>query len=131
MRSVEIFLNFPVLDMNRNVLWRKPEDVSLEQVGRMNKFWGDDSWRSVAYTPSKQLPLFGAQEEEKSPNEVIAKAFQKRLMDVAGFKHVPNPLAMRNTQNAVVYYLFFASYNPTAGNIVKWLFDKYANRMGR
>ena len=32
MRSVEIFLNFPIMDMNRNALWRNPERVQADQA---------------------------------------------------------------------------------------------------
>ena len=131
MKSVEIFLNFPVADINRNVLWRKPEGVSPAQVERMNRFWGDDSWRKAAYVPSLQMDLFGKMHEEKVSNEVIAEAFRKRLVQVAGFRSVPTPIAMRNTQNAVVYYLFFASHKPVAEGIVQYIFKKYANRRGR
>ena len=45
---------------------------------------------------------------EKVSNEKVAEAFRRRLKKVAGFRNVPEPIAMRNTQNAVVYYLFFA-----------------------
>ena len=128
MRSVEIFLNFPVADMNRNVLWHDPQRVSQAQIDRMNRFWGDDSWRKVAYKPSLQMDLFGKTEEIKVSNEAIAEAFRKRLIKVAGFRNVPTPIAMRNTQNTVVYYLFFASQKPVAEDIVKYIFDKYANR---
>lgn len=130
MQSVEIFLNFPVADMNRNVLWRKPKGVSTAQVERMNRFWGDDSWRKAAYVQSLQMDLFGKTEEEKVSNEAIAEAFRKRLKEVAGFPNVPKPIAMRNTLNAVVYYLFFASHKPVAEDIVKYIFNKYANRRG-
>ncbi|MDP2871802.1 MAG: three-Cys-motif partner protein TcmP [Bacillota bacterium] len=30
MRSIELFVNFPIMDMNRNALWRKPDLVSPE-----------------------------------------------------------------------------------------------------
>ena len=130
MKSVEIFLNFPVADMNRNVLWRKPEGVPSSQIDRMTRFWGDDSWRKVAYEPSPQMGLFGEVEERKVSNETIAEAFRSRLNKVAGFKNVPKPIAMRNTQNAVVYYLFFASHKPVAEGIVKDIFKKYKNRRG-
>lgn len=130
MKSIEIFLNFPVADMNRNVLWRKPDEVSATQVDRMNRFWGDDSWRHEAYKPSKQIKLFGDTNIEKVSNEKIAEAFRKRLREVGGFKHVPKPIAMRNTQNAVVYYLFFASHKPVAEDIVKYIFKKYEDRSG-
>lgn len=54
------------------------------------------------------------------------EAFRKRLRDVAGFAHVPRPVAMRNTQNAIVYYLFFASQKPVARKIVEHIFRKWA-----
>ena len=125
MRSVEIFLNFPVEDINRNVLRRRREGVSAEQEARLTRFWGDESWKAVAYRPSSQQPLWGERADEKSTNEDLAAAFRERLKSVAGFKHVPEPIAMRNSQNAVVYYLYFASHKPVAANIVRDIFKKY------
>jgi len=124
MRSLDVFLNFPVMDINRNVLWRNPDRVDASQIARMNAFWGDESWREVAY--SKTGNLFG--EPIKEANEVIAEAFRKRLMAVAGFAKVPPPLPMRNTTGAIVYYLFFASPKGTAESIVKDIFHKYQTR---
>jgi hypothetical protein len=76
------------------------------------------------------MGLFGEVEERKVSNETIAEAFRSRLSKVAGFKNVPKPIAMRNTQNAVVYYLFFASNKPVAEGIVKDILKKYKNRRG-
>lgn len=130
MKSVEFFLNFPVADMNRNVLWKDKAKVSPDQVERMNKFWGDESWKSVAYKPSNQPTLFGDKPDEKTNNDAVVEAFRERLKKVAGFNHVPKPVAMRNSSNAVVYFLFFASHKPVAGKIVTHIFKKYENRMG-
>jgi three-Cys-motif partner protein len=121
MRSIEIFLNFPVADMNRNVLWRNPENVSQQQIARMNAFWGDESWRTIAYDTNGNL--FGF--PEKQPNDIIAEAFRKRLQNVAGFKYVPEPIPMCNSNNATIYYLFFASQKPVAAGIVNDIFNKY------
>jgi three-Cys-motif partner protein len=49
MKTLDIFLNFPVADMNRNVLWRDPAAVDKAQKTRLNSYWGDDSWQEVAY----------------------------------------------------------------------------------
>lgn len=125
MRSIDIFLNFPVADMNRNVLWRDPEKAPIPQLSRMNRFWGDESWREAAYALSSQLQLFDKPDLEKQSNDAIAEAFRDRLTKVAGFPHVPKPMAMRNSQNAIVYYLFFASQKPVAQEIVEWIFNKY------
>jgi three-Cys-motif partner protein len=42
-KTIDMVLNFMLMDMNRNVLWRNPENVSAAQVDRMNAFWGDES----------------------------------------------------------------------------------------
>ncbi len=125
MKTVEIFLNFPMMDMNMNVLWRDPARVNAEQAARMDRFWGDHSWREVAYR--KQDGLFG-EITEKLPGEAVVRAYQARLRTVAGFKHVPDPVPMRNSTGGVLYYLFFASAKPVAADIVKWIFDKYRAR---
>ncbi len=124
MRSIDLFLNFPVMDMNRNVLWRVPENVDPRQAARMTGFWGDESWRKAAY--DTQGNLFGW--EEKTDNQTVVDAFRRRLEAVAGFRHVPEPMPMRNLQGAVVYYLFFASQKPVAEDIIKHIFSKYVDR---
>lgn len=125
MKSIEIFLNFPIMDMNMNVLKHNMDAVPPEQSERMARFWGDDSWKSAAYSTTGNL--FGYR--EKTDNEAITEAFRERLLTAAGFKHVSKPLAMRNSQNAVVYFLFFASQKPVAGRIVKDIFKKYEKKL--
>lgn len=119
--TIEIFLNFPVMDMNRNVLWRDHERVDPVQRERMTRFWGDESWHKAAYSGSGNL--FGFL--EKVSNDEIATAFQERLRSVAQFKEVPKPIPMRNSNGATVYYLFFAAQQAIAGNIVADIFRKY------
>jgi three-Cys-motif partner protein len=120
--TIEIFLNFPVMDMNMNVLLWRPETAATDDLLRMNSYWGDESWRSAAY--KGEATLFGVQ-EEKQPNEAIAAAFGKRLKEVAGFTHVSPPAPMRNSMGAIVYYLFFAAHQPAADKILKEILEKY------
>ncbi len=122
MENIEIFLNFMIMDANMNVLWKHPEKVEKKQIERMNKFWGDDSWRKAAY--ATQPGLF-EDFEEKTSNEAIAEAYRKRIQNVAGFNFVPKPMPMRNRTGAVIYYLYFASPNSTGGKIVRDIFKKY------
>jgi three-Cys-motif partner protein len=124
-KIIEIFLNFPVMDMNMNVLWRNAERVSKAQRERMTRYWGDDSWRDVAYEKS---PGLFEEMEEKVSNEAVAEAFRIRLKKVGTFQHVPKPMPMRNTKGGIVYFLFFAAQEPTADRIVKGIFSKYAHR---
>ena len=125
MKSVEIFLNFMVMDMNMNVLLHHPEKALPSQVERMNRFWGDESWRQATY--AVQSNLFDKDDQVKlaDSNARITEAYRARLRDVAGFEFVPEPLPFLNEQGATVYYLFFASPNKTGHNIVVDIFNKY------
>jgi three-Cys-motif partner protein len=120
MRSIELFINFPIMDINRNVLRHEREKVDSSQIARMNAFWGNESWQGITSRQTSLLP-----DPEKGSNEDFADAFRQRLRSVAGFEHVPDPIPMRNSNNAVVYYLYFASQNKTGEKIAEYLFEKY------
>lgn len=124
-RAVDMVLNFPVMDMNRNAIWRTPERATPEGIERMNRFWGDESWKHAAYAKSRQRDLFSEPSDEKQPNSAIVAAFRERLNNVAGFEFVPEPMPMINSRNAVVYYLFFASPKPVAQDIIIDIFRKH------
>jgi three-Cys-motif partner protein len=124
MRSIDMFLNFPIYDMNRNVLRHNPDKVDPEQAQRLTAYWGDESWRQAAYDTTGNL--FGL--EMKRPNRAVVDAFRRRLREVAGFAYVPEPMPMRNSVNAEIYYLFFASQQRVADDIVQAIFRKYQNR---
>jgi len=124
-RSIEIFLNFPIVDMNRNVLWRNPEKVSPKQARRMTRYWGDERWKDIAY--ETEPGLFGDM-EKKASMEAIVRAFRDRLRKVAQFKFVPQPVLMRNRKRGPLYYLYFAAHKPVAARIVRDIFNKYRKR---
>jgi three-Cys-motif partner protein len=123
MKSVEIFLNFPTMDMNRNYLAKSFELANQKDSDRMTAFWGDESWKVAAYDESPQASLFGGAEMEKASNDVVAERFRERLQSVAGFKYVPKPLKIKNTKGATLYYLFFASHNETGYKIARHILD--------
>jgi len=125
MRTLDVFLNFPIHDINRTVLHHDRESVSEANIQRMNAFWGDESWKDAAY---EAIPTLFGNVDEKVTNERFANAYQARLKDVAGFDRVPQPLPMNNSRGSTVYYLFFASQNGTAENIVNHIFDKFGRK---
>jgi three-Cys-motif partner protein len=125
MRSIEMFLNFMIMDANRNVLWANPDGVRVDQIERMNAFWGDDSWREAAYEARRGL--FGDMIEKRT-YEAIIQAYRKRLKEKGGFKFVPDPIPMRNMKGAPIYYLFFASHNEAGNKIATSIFKKYRTK---
>ena len=115
------------MDMNRNAIWRNPDQMPKSGVDRMNRCWGDESWKQAAYRQSPQGNLFEA-EIIKQDNEQIVAKFRERLKKCGGFDFVPDPLPMRNTKNTVVYYLFLASPKPVAEKIIMDIFAKYRQK---
>lgn len=132
MKTIEIFVTFMVMDMNMNVLLRDPSKAVPSQIARMDRFWGDRSWREVAYEVSPQGRLFGDPDEIKveDANNKLAEAYRDRLTDVADFGYAPKPLLLRNSLGATIYYLFFASPNRTGHKIVEQIFDKHRKPKG-
>jgi three-Cys-motif partner protein len=125
-RAVEVFINFPVMQMNRNC---KHEDISRilpGELAAMDCFWGDRSWHAEMFRPSAQTNLFGDEDMDKTRNLDLVNAYCKRIKEVAGFGFVADPLPMRNSRNAIVYYLIFAGPNKTGWKIVQDIYRQHA-----
>lgn len=126
LRTIEIFLNFMIMDANLNVLFNDPTRANNTQKSRFSAFWGDTSWEKIAYQ-EEPADLFGLKRLNKVTTDNIMIAYRERLRKVAGFDFVPEPLPMRNTKGVPIYYLFFASHNATGHKIASSIFKKYRN----
>ncbi len=124
MGSVDLFLNFMIMDINRNVLRKNPDKAIQSKVEQLTRLWGDETWIDAAYDTSGNL--FG--EPEKVSNERFEAAWRGRLEKKAGFKFVSKPMPMKTKKDSVIYYLYFASQKPVAKDIVDDIFKKYGQR---
>lgn len=120
LNTVDVFLNFPVMDINRNTLRRCLRDSSPANIMAFKEFWGGEEWVDKMYQPN----LFGDL-DKVGTNRTLAALFQSRLREVAGFQFVPDPILMKNTTGGELYFLFFASHQPVAQKIVEDIFRKY------
>ncbi|MCM8781865.1 MAG: three-Cys-motif partner protein TcmP [Candidatus Omnitrophica bacterium] len=121
-KALEIFLNFPVMAINRSVLRKNPYKLTEEEVERMNRFWGSTDWRTNIY---KEVPnLFGIHiEKVPQTGKSLGSLFQKRLEQV--FPEVTFPLVMKNSKGAPLYCLIFAGHNPTGKKIAQDIFKSF------
>jgi three-Cys-motif partner protein len=127
-RALEIFMNFPVMALNRTVLPNDPNALTEAQIEQMNRFWGTTEWRGEIY---EEVPtLFGPVEMKirRTTGQRLGQLFKKRLEEV--FSHVTDPLVMTNSRNAPLYCLIFAGHKPTGAKIVRDIFQRY-QRLGR
>jgi three-Cys-motif partner protein len=124
MGSVELFLNFMIMDINRNAL-RKNRDSALQsKIDQLTALWGDGSWEDTAFSSAGKL----FEDPTKVSNEEFELAWRERLRTKAKFKFVSEPLPMKTRTNSVIYYLYFASQKPVAAGIVEDIFNKYRKR---
>jgi three-Cys-motif partner protein len=123
LKTIDIFINFSIMDINRNVLSENLKDATQKNIERMNAFWGDESWKKLMY--KEQGTLFGETHSIKSEKYPLLATEYRLKLQKAGYKYVPEPILMRNTNNGPLYYLFFASQNKAADDIVRDIFNKY------
>lgn len=122
MGTIDLLLNFPTMAINRGVLWSDPDRVRPSDVEQMTRFWGDESWRDATY--QRVDTLFGDEQAKLRGNQALVQAFRRRLIETAGFRHVPEPLEMRIPTGQVIYHLFLASQIETAARIIKGVFKR-------
>jgi three-Cys-motif partner protein len=123
LETVDVFLNFMTMDMNRNVLRHDKNKVSVTQLENFDQVMGDTDWQKIAF--SKNQNLFEEEiETRKSTSSAVLDYYRNRLHKVAGFKYVPRPVPIRNDQGAIVYHLFFASHYKPANDVASWVFKK-------
>ena len=120
-RTMETMINFPLMDIFRNVVRKSPDMVDHRQAGRITRLWGSDEWMDAIYPPA----LFGPQRtQETNLTNVLSVAFQTRLGTV--FEYVSDYVVMRSTlKNAPLYSLIWAGHQPVAKKIMDDIFRKY------
>lgn len=115
-KTLETLINFPIMAINRNVLFNSPSKITTQEREHMNKIWGNPNWETDLYpeTPG----LFGPQKEKVflSPEGLADLYIKKRLKSI--FPSVSNPLIVTNSKNAPLYALIFAGHSKTACKIV-------------
>ena len=82
-----IFMNFMIMDINRNAMRKNPDKSMASKVAQMTRLWGDETWKDAGYD---QVKPFRTSLPDKVSNERFAEAFRERLEKKAGFKYVPN-----------------------------------------
>jgi len=120
LRTVDIFINFPLMDINRNTLRKSLASSADDDVVAFNEFCGTEDWKDLMY----QADLFG-ELWKIANNRTVAEWFRNKIETVAGFKFVPEPILMRNSKGGPLYFLYFASHQSVPQKIISDIFEKY------
>lgn len=124
-RTMDVFINFPLMDINRNAALKILEATNPAEGMRFSKLFGEDSWKTLAYVEQSGLFADPVLIKKTRGNETIKNAFVARLKEKAGFTCIPRPILMRNSSGGPLYYLIFASHQPVAQKIAESIFKKW------
>ena len=121
-RTIEVFINIPIMDINRNIRRQDKDQISEESRKRMTLFWGP-GWDADFF--SEQPDLFGGSEIVLQPRSAreVGNLYRKRLRQLFPFCTVP--VVLRNSINAPLYGLIFGGHNRTGMNIAEEVFQKF------
>jgi three-Cys-motif partner protein len=124
-KTMDVFINFPLMDINRNAALKRLETADPQQGTRLTKIWGGETWKELAYIEQAQLFDAPVLIKKIRGNEVLKQGFRDRLKHKAGFSCVPEPILMHNKEGGSLYFLFFASQKQVAQNIAQHIFEHY------
>ena len=117
--TFEVFINFPLMDISRNVVRDHLDLVDSDQAQRMTNLWGSDQWMLLLYPPA----LIGRPKtQEKRIDRLLSIAFGERLKTV--FQCVSDHVIMRSSTGSPLYSLIWAGHKPVAMKIVNQVFGK-------
>ena len=120
LKTIEIFLNFPIMDINRNTLRKRLANVDNADVAAFTEFCGTEDWKEEMY----EKDLFGDPVKSIN-NKKLAEWFRKRIEVAGGFKFVPEPILMQNSKGGKLYFLYFASHQAVPHKVISDIFNKY------
>lgn len=120
-QTIEVFLNFSVMAINRNVRLRRKEDIAPAVRERMDRFWGTN-WEAELY--EEEQTLFGPETVRiRQSGKELGQRFQNRLKEI--FPHCTVPVLMTNSKRAPLYCLVFSGHNETGVKIADNIFGKF------
>ena len=119
--KVDVIINFP-LAMAINRLMKRNADIDPSIRSQLDECFGTSAWFEAAY--HQQADLFNDElvlKKSDGASEGLLRLYLDRLRDLFG--NVATPSLVRNTRNAPLYYLIFASSNsrgvPIADHILR------------
>ena len=107
-KNIEVIINFPIA-MAINRLIKRSGDVPENWSDQLNRCFGTEEWRNIAYTV--ETDLFGNEVPQKTGGvaDRLLDLYMNRLNEI--FPHVATPHLICNTRNGPLYYLIWAGPN--------------------
>ena len=111
--ALDTWILFPTSAIARMLpLKREPDSISPEWANRLDRIYGDESWREL-YSISPQLSLFG-DEEQQRPEGVdgLIEIYKSKLGQLFDDRFLKRSRTLKNSKNSALFEFLFCVGNP-------------------
>ncbi len=126
-KKCDTWILFPVSTIRR-LLPRRGDVRSVGNERRLDRVFGDDSWRNLQHLPA-QRSLFGDDQVETDQGVSAIVEIYRRRLDRAFAQVAPSTRTFRNSRNSPMYELMFAAGNPRGATLAIKFADYVLTRL--
>ena len=111
--ALDTWILFPTSAIARMLpLKREPDSISLEWVNRLNRIYGDESWRDL-YSINPQRSLFGDAEQQRQEGiDRLIETYKSKLDQLLGDRFLKRSRTLKNSKNSALFEFLFCVGNP-------------------
>lgn len=116
--ALDTWLLFPISAITRILpTSKKPEDVSRKWADKLNRIFGDDSWRDLY---QEQHSLFGCELSQRAPGiDGIRRIYRNKLKGLFKQRFMEESKLFVNSKNAPLFEFMFCVGNPAGIGLAK------------
>ena len=91
---------------------REPDSISPEWANRLNRIYGDESWRDL-YSVNPQISLFGDEEQQRPEGiDGLIEIYKTKLTQLFGDRFLNQSRTLKNSKNSALFEFLFCVGNP-------------------
>ena len=111
--ALDTWILFPTSAIARMLpLKREPDSISPEWANRLNRIYGDDSWRDL-YSISPQISLFGDEEQQRPEGiDGLIEIYKDKLTQLFDDRFLNQSRTLKNSKNSALFEFLFCVGNP-------------------
>ena len=112
-KALDTWILFPTSAIARMLpKKREPDNISQKWVNRLNRIYGDESWRNL-YSVNPQISLFGDEEQQRPEGiDGLIKIYKSKLDQLFGDRFLNQSRTLKNSKNSALFEFLFCVGNP-------------------
>ena len=118
--ALDTWLLFPVSAISRILpRSRKPDDIDLRWVHRLNRIFGNESWRNL-YQKNPQGDMFDSTGDFRNSGiDGLLSIYKENLDELFGKRFMPKSKTLKTSNGAPLFEFIFCAGHPKGAQIAK------------